>query len=95
MKDLTHEDFVPLLDSEFRLVHDDAVMPLSLCKVEVTSDRPYIPEGRIPFSLLFRGPRLLAQGIYHLEHDAFGALDIFLVPVASADEEVEFQAVFT
>jgi len=40
--------------------------------------------GMRQFSLLFHGPgdRVLADGIYSMQHPALGALDIFIVPVA-------------
>jgi hypothetical protein len=41
--------------------------------------------GRAPFSLEFRGgpDPPLPQRIYRLEHDELGAIEIFLVPIAS------------
>ena len=51
---------------------------------------------RTPFSLLFRvtGPSDLTQRIYRVEHDALGALDLFLVPIGSDDVGTRFEAVF-
>ena len=39
--------------------------------------------SRLPFSVLFRGPLrpVLPQGIYRLENDQLGALDLFIVPI--------------
>lgn len=38
---------------------------------------------RVPFSVLFHGPLqpVLPQGIYRVEHEKLGALELFLVPV--------------
>lgn len=38
---------------------------------------------RRPFAVLFRGPiePVLRQGIYRLEHDQLGVLELFIVPV--------------
>jgi hypothetical protein len=38
---------------------------------------------RTPFSVVFRGPLepIMPQGIYHVEHEHLGALDIFIVPI--------------
>ncbi|MGC3988450.1 MAG: hypothetical protein QM796_01950 [Chthoniobacteraceae bacterium] len=51
---------------------------------------------RAPFSLTFRGPSglYLPQGIYRLEHEAMGALEIFLVPIAPDAQGSHFEAVF-
>jgi len=49
------------------------------------------------FSLQFRAPRdaPISQGIYRLEHDRLGALDIFLVPIGLDGNGVRYEAVFT
>ena len=51
---------------------------------------------REPFSLLFVGPRapVLAQRIYPLENEAFGRLEIFLVPIAADADGVKYEAIF-
>lgn len=38
---------------------------------------------RTPFSVVFRGPLepVMPQGIYHVEHEHLGMLDIFIVPI--------------
>jgi hypothetical protein len=53
--------------------------------------------GRQPFSLVFHGPRdpLLAQAIYRFEHEALGALEIFVVPLGQSAEHTTYEAVFT
>lgn len=45
---------------------------------------------RIPFSVLFHGPLqpVQPQGMYRLEHERLGALDLFIVPVGP-DEPTE------
>jgi hypothetical protein len=49
------------------------------------SEHPPGPPGtsRTPFSVLFNGPLepVLPQGIYRLEHEQFGSVELFLVPV--------------
>jgi hypothetical protein len=52
--------------------------------------------GREPFGLYFLGPLdpVLPQSTYHFEHEAMGALDIFIVPVARDAEAVRYEAVF-
>ena len=51
---------------------------------------------QIQISLLFQGPdnAPIAQGIYKLEHDKLGALDIFLVPIGKDAKGVQYQAIF-
>ena len=64
-----------------------------------------LPEGvtpepeedrRAPFALTFRGPGdpLLPQGIYKLEHDSVGPLEIFLVPLGQTAEGTTYEAIF-
>ena len=51
---------------------------------------------RVPFALVFRGPAgdVLPQGTYHVEHDALGAFDLFLVPIGADADGVRYEAVF-
>ncbi|HEX6391308.1 MAG TPA: hypothetical protein VFZ89_17730 [Solirubrobacteraceae bacterium] len=55
------------------------------------------PDGRDPFSLIFRGPSepVLPQAIYRLEHDALGALEIFIVPLGVDAGGTRYEAIFT
>ena len=48
------------------------------------------------FSLLFQAPTdaPLSQGIYRLEHDTLGDLDLFLVPIARDAAGVRYEAIF-
>jgi hypothetical protein len=86
---LTADDFAPLRRQPFQLTGGHAP-PLELELAEVTG------AGR-PFSLVFRGPGepLRAQRIYHLEHPALGALDLFLVPIGREPDGLRYEAVFT
>lgn len=54
----------------------------------VTEDANGNPEAsRAPFSLLFHGPLdpVLPQGIYRLEQERFGAIELFIVPIGPAE----------
>jgi Domain of unknown function (DUF6916) len=84
---LTAADFEPLRGQLFR-IGDAFVAEL----VEVTEIRSE-PGGRAPFSLVFEGGPSppLPQAIYPVHHERLGALEIFLVPIASD----RYQAVFT
>lgn len=84
---LTVADFEPLIHQRFRLA---TRFDIELAEV---SEIPREPGGRAPFSLVFEGGPTppLPQGIYSVQHDDLGALEIFLVPIA-ADR---YEAVFT
>jgi uncharacterized protein DUF6916 len=53
-------------------------------------------ERQKQFSLQFLGPldAPIVQGIYKVDHDALGALDLFLVPIARDDKGVQYEAIF-
>jgi hypothetical protein len=91
LETLTAADFAPLRGDRFRIGGDDGE-PFDAELVEVT-EIPREPGGRAPFSLVFQGGPSppLPQGIHRVEHDALGAIEIFLVPIA-ADR---YEAVFT
>jgi hypothetical protein len=88
---LTADDFAALRGARFRITLDDAG-GFEAELVEVT-ELPRESGGRAPFSLVFRGgpEPPLPQRIYRVEHDALGALEIFLVPIAVD----RYEAVFT
>ena len=91
LETLSVADFVPLRGDRFVIAADGAE-PFDAELVEVTEiDRE--PGGRAPFSLVFRGgpDPPLAQGIHRVEHEQLGALEIFLVPIATD----RYEAVFT
>jgi hypothetical protein len=48
------------------------------------------------FSIQFVGPKEgpTAQGIFRLEHERLGALDLFLVPIARDKDGLRYEAVF-
>lgn len=45
---------------------------------------------------MFRGPPdvFLPQAIYHVEHSAIGAFDLFTVPIRADHEGVYYEALF-
>ena len=88
---LSVADFAPLRGDRFRIAPDDSP-PFDVELVEVT-EIPREPGGRAPFSLEFRGGPSppSPQAIYRVEHETLGAIEIFLVPIASD----RYEAVFT
>jgi hypothetical protein len=91
LENLTTADFAPLLHDRFR-VDPGAGPPFEVELIEV-SEIAREPGGRAPFSLVFAGGPSppLPQRVYRVEHDALGALEIFLVPIAPD----RYEAVFT
>jgi hypothetical protein len=88
---LTVDPFRERLGDRFRVVPEDAAA-FDVELVEVT-EIPREPGGRAPFSLVFRGGPSppLPQGIYRVENDELGAVEIFIVPIAVD----RYEAVFT
>lgn len=48
------------------------------------------------FSLIFLGPydAPISQGIYRVDHERLGALDLFLVPIGRDEKGVRYEAIF-
>jgi hypothetical protein len=92
---LTAADFTAWRDGRFRIEAE----PARRFEVELIE----VSEGaggglsRSPFSLVFRGGPSppLPQRIYRVEHEALGALDIFLVPIGPDEVGQRYEAVFT
>jgi hypothetical protein len=91
LESLTVADFEALRGDRFRIAPGDSA-PFEVDLVEVT-EIARVPGGRAPFSLEFQGgPNpSLPQRIYRVQHEALGAIEIFLVPIASD----RYEAVFT
>lgn len=88
---LTAAEFAVLRGQRFRIAPDGAA-PFEAELIEVT-EIAREPGGRAPFSLVFRGGPSppLPQRIHRVEHEALGAIEIFLVPIA----QDRYEAVFT
>jgi hypothetical protein len=91
LETLTIDHFAALRGQRFRIAPDDA--PRFEAEMVEVTEIAREPGGRAPFSLVFQGGPSppLTQGIYRVEHEAVGAIEIFLVPIA-ADR---YEAVFT
>ena len=104
LESLTAADFRDVKGSKFRLAaglpEPGATANLEVELADVTEVAGLAPTFRAPFSVLFHGPvePVLRQAIYRLEHDQFGAVDLFLVPIGpelSAGQAVmRYEAVF-
>ena len=97
---LTVADFEPLCGSAFRgELPGTGQLELGLIAAKTLPGSPPQTDGgvrRHPFSLVFRvrTPLRLPQGIYPLEHDRLGRLDIFLVPVGRDADGLLLEAIF-
>ena len=87
------QEFSEHIDSIFHArLADGNRFDLSLIKLdEIVSN-----EMQDNFTLLFRAPvdAPQSQGIYWLEHDVLGAMEIFLVPVSRDAVGLSYEAVF-
>jgi hypothetical protein len=94
---LEHADFAAHLGTTFRLrLADGAALDVVL---EEASPHPHLPPQpgrRRGFSLVFRSssPGHLPQGIYRLDHEAMGAMELFLVPIGPRGDGMCYEAVF-
>jgi hypothetical protein len=92
---LTAESFGDLLGDRFEVTAGGA--PTELCLTEVVALGPAPPGARAPFSLVFTGSAdgIRPQGIYALEHETLGRLELFLVPLAPDGTSARYQAIFS
>lgn len=86
LETLTDEDFRDVKGSRFQLTIEgtDPGRRVDFELADVTlAARISAASLRTPFSVLFHGPiqPVLRQGIYRLEHDKLGVLELFIVPV--------------
>jgi len=84
----------PHIGTDFTIDAGDRRMMLRLADVVDDGSR----NGMRQFSLLFHGPgdRVLADGIYTMQHPALGSLDIFIVPiVGTTAARAIYQACFS
>jgi hypothetical protein len=92
-QELSKEAFVEQIDTEFRVLENEEPV-LSLKLIEVTG--PGVQGVQERFDLLFRGPLQtpLGQGIQRVEHERFGVMDLFLVPISREADGFTYEAVF-
>lgn len=92
---LTHEDFQPHVDREFRFYGQPQVLRLS--RIDVTDRSPLPGADYRAFTLIFTGPRgdVLPEGLYAVEAEGGARFEFYILPIhtPSADRQ-EYQAVF-
>jgi hypothetical protein len=90
---LPKETFHENLNTQFRIFFEpDITLDLEL--VEITEGISNHEHEQ--FSLIFRGPLETAfrQGMYRLEHERMGTLEIFLVPIGRKPDGMIYEAAF-
>ena len=92
---LTHENFQPHLNREFRFAGRSQV--LRLTQIDV-SDHPPMPGlDYNAFTLIFAGPRgdVLPEGFYAAEAEGGARFDLYISPIHTpAPDRQEYQAIF-
>jgi len=94
---LEQADFAAHLGTTFRLQPPDgSALDLVLLEATAHPHLPPQPGRRRGFSVLFRSPspRHLPQGIYRLEHEVMGTMEVFLVPIGPREGGMCYEAVF-
>jgi hypothetical protein len=94
LADLTAATFAPFEGSTFRLTPAGGT-PFDTRLASVTVGRPGV--ARDQFALAFVGGPTppAAQGMFAVEHDSLGTLDLFLVPLGPAGGEQRYEATFS
>ena len=99
LQTLTAEDFRPHRGTRFRITagapESGSAVSLDLELAEVTEHSAAASGApRIPFSVLLHGPLrpVMRQGIYRLEHEKLGTLELFIVPVGPDEPSAPGQA---
>jgi hypothetical protein len=92
LETLTAEDFRANQGGQFRLtggaMEGSPAVSFEAELVDVTEHAPGARGSfRIPFSVLFHGPLepVAPQGIYRLENEQLGTLELFIVPVGPSE----------
>jgi hypothetical protein len=109
LETLTAADFKNHQGTRFRLMGrsptgSGPAVSLEAELADVSESAPGPPgASRTPFSVVFHGPLepVLPQGTYRLEHEQFGTLELFIVPIGpnevapgQAPTAMRYEAVF-
>jgi hypothetical protein len=94
LEQLTKDSLAAQLNTKFRInIEPEKIDELELVEVQAHDDVPGQTER---FSALFRGDlnRFLPQSTYRMEHEGFGSVEIFIVPIRKDGEGIYYEAVF-
>ena len=97
---LTKEVFTRQLKTKFRVLPQTEGAPVVELELDEVVPFPTLPHSRSDverFSAFFYGPadHFLPQMTYRMEHGQLGELDVFLVPVASDQRGLRYEAVYS
>ncbi len=92
---LTLEVFEKAVDEKFQISGEFGHVESTL--IDCTKLVQHDEEGRVPFSIVFRGPMepFLEQRTYKLSHEKIGEIEIFLVPLGPDKTGMKYEAIFT
>jgi hypothetical protein len=95
--DVTHETFAGREGETFAVRFADGSIELTLRQVTVSPDHWGRTDRREPFSLELEGSgeHMLPQGIWPLDHEELGRLELFVVPLGPEDGAMRYEVVFT
>lgn len=95
LQDLLHSSFEEQLNTPFR-IHFGGEAPLEVVLYEVRLHEPHGGPRKQPYSVYFRSLHrgVLPQGIYRVEHERMGPMEIFLVPIGPDALGMRYEAVF-
>jgi len=100
LANVTLEQFLPLVDSDFELPDQQISAKLIDAKAiqGTTGSRPTGFPARAPFRLLFvtagMPSALHRQGIMRMEHPQLGTLELFLVAIGQRESGLLYEAIF-
>lgn len=93
LDDLTIDTFRPRENETFQLAANGQDLKLTLTEVQDAGQSL----RRRAFSLIFSAPLApaLGQGVYRLENEELGPLNVLLVPLGPENGVFRYQAIFT
>lgn len=98
MTQLTKNTFDNLTDKDFTVkLNDDLNATFSLIEIKSINSHTLAEGQSEPFALLFQSnnENIFEQGTYALGNTELNEVALFLVPIASNDVGVQYEAVFT
>jgi hypothetical protein len=90
------EDFEACLEQAFELSAGDHREALRLVRADRLPNAA-TTGNRVAFSIIFESANhdVLPQQLYRLSHPAFGDFELFIVPIADAEQGIRYEAVFS
>jgi hypothetical protein len=94
---VTEEDFAKCVNQTCQVHHGSDRLEMQLVECRKLSVPGRSGGLRVPFALLFRGPKtpVLPQRMYQFDFEPLGAVEIFIVPVGPDEAGMRYEAIFT